>query len=339
MFSRIATRARSMRIGARATSTFRQKVRHNVMAYKSQDKNFKYVFATCLATGGLVVAASADAKPDYEQVRKDIADLLDNEDWDDGSLGPIFLRLAWHSSGSFDKSGVGGYGGSNGATMRFSPEVDHGGNAGLHLAQKFLESIKRKHPSISYADLWILAGIVAIEEMGGPTIKFYPGRTDAADATTPGDDAPTPDGRLPDAAQGAQHLRDIFYRMGFNDREIVALSGAHALGRCHTSRSGFDGPWTRAPTTFSNEYFRLLIEEKWTVRRWRGPLQYENKDSGRDLMMLPTDIALIEDEIFLKYVKMYKDDEELFRKDFAAACTKLFNNGSSWWNYFFGSGF
>lgn len=46
--------------------------------------------------------------------------------------------------------------------------------------------------------------------------------------------------------------------MGFNDQEIVALSGAHALGRCHTDRSGFEGPWQFSPTTFSNEYFRLL---------------------------------------------------------------------------------
>jgi cytochrome c peroxidase len=51
--------------------------------------------------------------------------------------------------------------------------------------------------------------------------------------------------------------------MGFNDQEIVALSGAHALGRCHRDRSGFDGPWSHSPTTFSTEYFRLLLEEKW----------------------------------------------------------------------------
>lgn len=53
----------------------------------------------------------------------------------------------------------------------------------------------------------------------------------------------TPDGRLPDGDKGADHIRKIFYRMGFNDNEIVALSGAHALGRCHTDRSGFEGPW------------------------------------------------------------------------------------------------
>ena len=54
--------------------------------------------------------------------------------------------------------------------------------------------------------------------------------------------------------------------MGFDDREIVALSGAHGLGHCHTDRSGFWGPWTFAPTTFSNEYYRLLVEEKWSKK-------------------------------------------------------------------------
>lgn len=50
--------------------------------------------------------------------------------------------------------------------------------------------------------------------------------------------------------------------MGFNDQEIVALSGAHALGRCHTDRSGFEGPWTFSPTSMTNEYYKLLLNEK-----------------------------------------------------------------------------
>jgi len=104
--------------------------------------------------------------------------------------------------------------------------------------------------------------------------------------------------------------------MGFNDREIVALLGAHALGRCHTDRSGYWGPWTFAgkmiysalicffffyntddmlihvkENTFSNEYFRLLLEERWSPKMthngkpWDGPDQFE--DSTGKLMMLP----------------------------------------------------
>jgi cytochrome c peroxidase len=165
--------------------------------------------------------------------------------------------------------------------MRFDPEAGHGANAGLAVARALLEPIKKKFPWISYADLYTLAGVVAVEEMGGPSVAWTPGRSDAADGT-----ACPPDGRLPDAAQGAGHLRDIFYRMGFDDKEIVALSGAHTLGRCHTDRSGFSGPWTNAPTTFSNLYFTELVNNSWKKKKWGGPMQYEDK-SG-ELMMLPT---------------------------------------------------
>ena len=104
-------------------------------------------------------------------------------------------------------------------------------------AQKLLQPVKAKFPGISYADLWTLAGSVAIEYMGGPSIKWRPGRRDKTAAECP------PDGRLPNAdvktaAATNRHVRDIFYRMGFTDEEIVALLGAHAVGECHTNRSG-----------------------------------------------------------------------------------------------------
>ena len=70
------------------------------------------------------------------------------------------------------------------------------------------------------------------------------------------------------------------------------FTGAHAVGRCHTDRSGFWGPWTHAESTLSNEYYRLMFEEKWTPKKthngqeWKGPPQFENKEG--DLMMLST---------------------------------------------------
>lgn len=136
--------------------------------------------------------------------------------------------------------------------MRFDPESAHGANAGLKVARDLLEEVKNEFPRISYSDLWSLSGVVAVQEMGGPTIEWRAGRTDAIAA-----ESCTPDGRLPDASQGHSHIRKIFYRMGFNDQEIVALLGAHALGRCHPDRSGFDGPWTFSPTTFSNDYYKV----------------------------------------------------------------------------------
>jgi len=169
-------------------------------------------------------------------------------------------------------------------------------------------------------DLWILAGTCAIQEMQGPTIPFRPGRRDKDIA------ACTPDGRLPDASKDNKHLRAIFGRMGFTDQEVVALSGAHALGRCHTDRSGYDGPWTFSPTVVTNEYYKLLLNEKWNWKKWNGPKQFEDKTS-KSLMMLPTDIALVTDKAFRPIVEKYAKDEAVFFKDFAAVITKLFELG------------
>ena len=88
---------------------------------------------------------------------------------------------------------------------------------------------------------------------------------------------------------------------------------------------------TNAETTFSNEYFRLLIEERWSPKLthngkpWTGPDQFE--DSTGKLMMLPSDIVLIKDPEFKKYVEMYANNEDLFFKDFAKAFAKLLELG------------
>eukprot|EP01091_Cochliopodium_minus_P020585 TRINITY_DN9035_c0_g1_i1.p1 TRINITY_DN9035_c0_g1~~TRINITY_DN9035_c0_g1_i1.p1 ORF type:complete len:401 (-),score=135.48 TRINITY_DN9035_c0_g1_i1:72-1274(-) len=262
---------------------------------------------------------------DYEKLRADLEDLIESAFktspmFDDGSYAGILVRLAWHSSGTYSK--VDGTGGSNGANMRFQPESKHGANNGLEIARELLEPIKKKYPGISYADLYTFAGVVAIEATGGPKIKWRAGRSD-----TPCSDhvKPTPHDRLPDANQGANHLRDIFYRMGFNDQEIVALAGAHCLGRCHTNRSGYTGPWTRSPTSFTNAFFQELLNNKWTPKKWNGPLQYE--DPSGDLMMTPADLSLIQDDKFLKYVKIYADDQDKFFNDFAVAYEKLLELG------------
>jgi len=254
---------------------------------------------------------------DYDAVRKAIVKSLENLDYEDGSYGPVLVRLAWHSAGTYDAKTK--TGGSNGASMRFQPEAGDGGNFGLGIARAVLEPIKKEFPGISYADLWTLAGVVSIETMGGPKIAWRPGRVDYPDRSK------CVNGRLPDASQGPKHLRDVFHRMGFNDQEIVALSGAHSLGRCHQDRSGFDGPWTNAPTTFSNLFFKELLETKWTERKWVGPKQYQ--DPTGTLMMLPTDVALVEDPEFKKWVEVYAKDQNKFFADFSSAFNKLMELG------------
>ncbi|CAK5265494.1 unnamed protein product, partial [Mycena citricolor] len=180
------------------------------------------VAAAVLLGGGFYLYSSADAETaakskiqaakaavkftptqeDYQKVYNKIAELFDEAgDYDDGSYGPVVLRLAWHSSGTYDVETK--TGGSNYATMRFEPESLHGANAGLDLARGLMEKIKAEFPWISYGDLWTLGGVAAVQEMAGPKVPWRAGRIDGTIEKV------TPDGRLPDATQGAAHLRAV----------------------------------------------------------------------------------------------------------------------------------
>ncbi|KAJ9189575.1 hypothetical protein P3X46_000849 [Hevea brasiliensis] len=211
------------------------------------------------------------------------------------NCAPIMLRLAWHDAGTYDKNIK--TGGPNGS-IRNEEEYTHGSNNGLKIAIDFCEEVKAKHPKITYADLYQLAGVVAVEVTGGPSIDFVPGRKDSKVSPE--------EGRLPDAKKGPRHLRDIFYRMGLSDKDIVALSGGHTLGRAHPERSGFDGPWTKEPLKFDNSYFVELL-----------------KGETEGLLKLPTDIALLQDPGFRPYVELYAKDEEAFFRDYAVSHKKL----------------
>ncbi|KAK6942861.1 hem peroxidase [Dillenia turbinata] len=219
---------------------------------------------------------------------------------------PLILRLAWHSAGTYDvKTKTGGPFG----TIRNPAELAHEANRGLDIAVRLLEPIKEQFPILSYADFYQLAGIVAVEITGGPEIPFHPGREDKPE--------PPPEGRLPDATKGADHLRDVFGHMGLSDKDIVALSGGHTLGRCHKERSGFEGAWTTNPLIFDNSYFKelLRVEKEGLIK-----LPGEEKEG---LIQLPSDRVLLEDPIFRPFVEKYAEDEDAFFADYAEAHLKL----------------
>uniref|UniRef100_A0A0D9XAK7 L-ascorbate peroxidase n=1 Tax=Leersia perrieri TaxID=77586 RepID=A0A0D9XAK7_9ORYZ len=225
-----------------------------------------------------------------DRARRHLRALISNK-----GCAPIMLRLAWHDAGTYDVNTK--TGGANGS-IRYEEEYTHGSNAGLKIAIDLLEPIKAKNPRITYADLYQLAGVVAVEVTGGPTVEFNPGRRDSSVCPR--------EGRLPDAKKGAPHLRDIFYRMGLTDKDIVALSGGHTLGKAHPERSGFDGAWTQEPLKFDNSYFLELL-----------------KGESEGLLKLPTDKALLEDPGFRRFVELYARDEETFFKDYAESHKKL----------------
>ncbi|KAF9087326.1 heme peroxidase [Mortierella sp. AD031] len=340
--SRILLRSPLATVARRAAAVSSVRVTATARAYSSQASSGggagSTIIIAALAAGAgaagyhfyaesqkstLPVVAAATEKPkeplDYQKVYNAIAAIIEDENYDDGSYGPVFLRLAWHASGTYDVNTKDG--GSNYATMRFKPEAGHGANAGLGIARERLNRVKDQFPEISYGDLWTLAGVCAIQELGGPIINWRAGRVDGEETNSP------PDGRLPDASRAdGQHSRDIFYKMGFNDQEIVALLGAHALGRCHTDRSGFDGPWTASPTVFTNDFYTELLNRKWVERKWAGPKQFEDKES-KSLMMLPADMAMVKDKEFRKWVEIYAKDANKFYEDFAKVAQKLFELG------------
>eukprot|EP00747_Dinoflagellata_sp_TGD_P081571 gnl/TRDRNA2_/TRDRNA2_161360_c0_seq1.p1 gnl/TRDRNA2_/TRDRNA2_161360_c0~~gnl/TRDRNA2_/TRDRNA2_161360_c0_seq1.p1 ORF type:complete len:354 (-),score=67.26 gnl/TRDRNA2_/TRDRNA2_161360_c0_seq1:75-1100(-) len=268
---------------------------------------------TAPLAGPRIQASAADVEGvNWPGVKDDILAVMAKDE----NRGPTLVRLAWHSSGTYDKMTQ--TGGSGGGTMRFTDAVE------------WLEPVYKKHEKegLQHADLYTLAGAVAIEAMGGPEIKWRAGRTDAPREKVP------PEGRLPDADKGtfestAAHLRDIFYRMGFNDKEIVALSGAHALGYTHKENSGFEGPWTGTPTKLTNAYYSFLLKLPWEEEKvpGTGNRQYGSGTKPNRLMMLESDLALVKDEKFRPYVEAYAKSQKLFFEDFATAFSRLLELG------------
>ncbi|EFJ13928.1 hypothetical protein SELMODRAFT_156990 [Selaginella moellendorffii] len=238
---------------------------------------------------------------------------------------PIVIRLGWHDAGTYDKniSEWPKCGGANGS-LRFPIELEHGANAGLINALKLLNPVKEKFTAVSYADLFQLASATAIEMAGGPRIPMRYGRVD-----TVGPEQCPKEGNLPSAGppNPSEHLRKVFHRMGLDDKDIVALSGAHTLGRSRPERSGWgkketkytkDGPgapggqsWTVEWLKFDNSYFKDIKEKR-----------------DEDLLVLPTDAVLFEDPGFKEHAELYAKDQDAFFKDYAQAHAKLSELGA-----------
>jgi catalase-peroxidase len=208
-------------------------------------------------------------KLDYPALKQDLRDLMTNsQDWwpaDFGHYGPFFIRMAWHSAGTY-RTGD-GRGGAGTGTQRFAPLNSWPDNGNLDKARRLLWPIKQKYGNkISWADLFILTGNVAIESMGGKTFGFGGGRADVwhpeediywgVETEWLGDKRYTGDRELenplaavqmgliyvnpegpngkPDPLASARDIRDTFKRMGMNDEETVALvAGGHTFGKAH----------------------------------------------------------------------------------------------------------
>lgn len=274
------------------------------------------------------VVAYAVNVEQLKALKKELHDYITSK-----NCNPIVVRLAWHDSGTYNKNikEWPARGGAN-AAIRFKKEMAHGANAGLPIAANLLEPFKAKYPDVSYADLYQMASAVAIEAAGGPKIPMRYGRRDARTE----EDCP-PEGNLPAAghpfpdgsASPADHIRRVFYRMGFNDQEIVALSGGHTIGRSRPERSGWgkestkytkDGPgtpggqsWTPDWLTFNNSYFTEVKAQR-----------------DAELLVLPTDACIFEDAGFKPFAEKYAESQDAFFADYAVAHQKLSELGVEW---------
>ena len=213
--------------------------------------------------------AEAFKKLDYAAVKKDLHALMtDSQEWwpaDYGHYGPFFIRMSWHSAGTY-RTGDGRGGGSRGS-QRFAPLNSWPDNANLDKARRLLWPIKQKYGNaLSWADLMILAGNVALESMGFKTFGFAGGREDiwepeediywGKEKTWLGDERYQGDRDLenplaavqmgliyvnpqgpngqPDPLASARDIRETFARMAMNDEETVALiAGGHTFGKVH----------------------------------------------------------------------------------------------------------
>jgi catalase-peroxidase len=219
--------------------------------------------------------AAAFATLDLDAVKKEIAALMtQSQDWwpaDYGNYGPLFIRMAWHSAGTYRT--LDGRGGADGGQMRFEPLNSWPDNANLDKARRLLWPIKQKYGNkISWADLMVLTGNVALETMGFKTFGFAGGRIDdwEADLTYWGPETKwladerysgerqlrkplgavqmgliyvNPEGPNgnPDPLLAAKDIRETFGRMAMNDEETVALiAGGHTFGKAHGAHKPAD---------------------------------------------------------------------------------------------------
>jgi catalase-peroxidase len=257
--------------------------------------------------------------PDFDAVRADIRALLNttvdglsSDSNTDGSAynGALFVHAAYQCASTFRITDYAG--GCNGAKIRFEPEKNWPVNAGVDQIIAALEPVKEKYSTLSYADLIVLAGQVALEDGSNVKIDFLGGRTDAENGN--GSDILAPREYYNTTLIA---VRDNIKILGVSGEEAVALAG-RPRSAAQQKTLGFSGSYSNSSVSLSNEYFNVLLNEKWTAVSTK-----EYKAEGKDIFMLNSDLALLDAPELKTSVEKFASDEAAFQKVFASAWAKV----------------
>ncbi|QDZ17867.1 heme peroxidase [Chloropicon primus] len=226
---------------------------------------------------------------------KEVAAIADGLSVVNKGKAPALLRLVFHDAGTYERST--GRGGSNGS-VRF--ELDRPESRGLKRGLNVVEAVKKRiraksKVDLSYADLIVVLGAWAVKACGGPEIEVLLGRRDSSVADA--------ENMIPDENLPVVGIKDAFSRMGLDTRDLVALSGSHALGG-----KGFGDP-----LTFDNEYYKTILKKPWLNK----------KDEMAQMIGIPSDRVLPDDPECRKIVKEFADDEQKFFQQFTESYSKM----------------
>lgn len=267
---------------------------------------------------------------------------LIHELFDRVSCMPICVRLAWHDAGTFDMNAKGGFpeqGGAIGSIVS-EHEFSQGCNNGLREGwEKYLKPIYQKvgEDNISKADLIQLASAEAISYCGGPKIPMRYGRIDGQPKKKV-DNLGLPDG-YPDENSGGgkdpvNHLKWVFNKYGMDDVDIVALSGAHTIGRAFKHRSGAtdkkDTPLTKNGCPFLGNS-KTVGGQSWTEDWLKFDNSYFTKmGNSDDQLVLATDDAIRKHPDFKPHFERFAKSQSNFFKEYANSHKKLSELGCRW---------
>ena len=279
--------------------------------------------------------------PDFDDVRNSIVKVMSRDassilrpDTYNGSAyyGALFVHLAWQAASTFRQTDY--LGGANGARIRFAPQANWPFNVGMNKTMEVLRPVYDQFNdngfSLSWADLIVLAGTVALEEAVDVSkrsttarkphddLDFCGGRTDASDGK--GSNFLPPNGNY---SLTVSEMKAVARQLGLSHDQAVALS-ARLRSPSQMARLGYFGSWTTNPTSLSNEYFITLLNNDWQPFALpNGLSQY--KAVGQQLFMTQTDLNLKYDATYLAIAQEFASDNDLFLLTFQSAWTQVMN--------------